>query len=407
MKIGQFAKVHQVSIDTIRHYMDLKLLVPVKEGAHYHFDERTQDEMRWIIRLKNLGFTLSEIKSLLSFTRIGKMTDYQQSDLYRKIFIDRLEKLKVEIENLEIHRERLGQEIIALDQSGVLDRQNFGIPLDSLSLFACSECGGELRLKSAEIVDDEIISGELVCECGRRYPVKDGILYSDGNIHEEKSYNYIEKISDYILATPEEYIDRLYTSIGWGYSVFEELDQKDRVALDLGSGLGVFLRNIYEKLDDTLTYIVVDHNVRMHLLLKDILVKAAVKKRIIFIAADFNDLPLKKETVDIVVDVAGSSNYAFDNNAFLIREIDSIVSKEATLLSGLLMFDNFTSDSQIKQDRRWLFTQASVVRSIEELGYRLESVKETDRVTEGGIYENFFMPGEKIYSLLVTAKRWG
>ncbi len=116
---------------------------------------------------------------------------------------------------------------------------------------------------------------------------------------------------------------------------------------------------------------------------------------------------MKKESVDIVVDVAGSSNYAFDNNAFLIKEIDPIVAREAILLSGLLMFDNYTTDSQISKDRRWLFNRETVVDAIVDLGYRIETAKETDRATDGGIFENFFMPGEKIYSLLVTAKRWG
>ena len=407
MKIGQFAKNHQVSIDTVRHYMDMKLLVPVKDGAHYRFDNRCHDEMDWIVRLKALGFNLSEIKSLLSFMRIGKMSDYQQSDLYRKIFIERLEKTIGEIKILEDHRSRLEKEIQEMNQTEKKDRLRFGIPLNSLPLFACNDCGGNLTLKSAEIADEEIVNGELVCGCGRKYMIIDGILHSSGKILDESGSNYIEHISDYILATPQEYIDRLFASIGWGCSAFEEVEQKDRVAIDLGSGLGVFLRNIYDRLDDTLTYLVVDHNVYMHSFLRDILSKAEVKKRVLFIASGFNDLPLKKNCADIVIDVAGSSNYAFDNDTFLLREIDPLVSREATLLSGMLMFDNFSENSQIPKSRRELFIKPSIVKKVEALGYKIESMSETDRVSEGGIYEDFFVQGEKIFTLLIKAKRWG
>ena len=34
MKIGKFGEVNNLSIDTIRHYMDLSLIIPEK-GGHY------------------------------------------------------------------------------------------------------------------------------------------------------------------------------------------------------------------------------------------------------------------------------------------------------------------------------------------------------------------------------------
>lgn len=33
MKIGKFGEKNNLSIDTIRHYMDLRLIIPEKKGA--------------------------------------------------------------------------------------------------------------------------------------------------------------------------------------------------------------------------------------------------------------------------------------------------------------------------------------------------------------------------------------
>ena len=39
MKIGKFAKKHEVTLDTIRFYMEKGLLVPSKKDSQYYFSE--------------------------------------------------------------------------------------------------------------------------------------------------------------------------------------------------------------------------------------------------------------------------------------------------------------------------------------------------------------------------------
>lgn len=62
MKIGKFGEVNNISIDTIRHYMDLSLIIPEKEDTI--FDEYCQTDLELIIYYKDLGFSLNEIKEL-------------------------------------------------------------------------------------------------------------------------------------------------------------------------------------------------------------------------------------------------------------------------------------------------------------------------------------------------------
>lgn len=42
MRIGKLAEKNKLSIDAIRHYIDLALLVPEKRGGHYFFDDRNE-----------------------------------------------------------------------------------------------------------------------------------------------------------------------------------------------------------------------------------------------------------------------------------------------------------------------------------------------------------------------------
>ena len=52
MKIGEFARKHQVTVDTVRHYMAEGLLTPLKENTQYVFSEIDNEVMDNILLLK-------------------------------------------------------------------------------------------------------------------------------------------------------------------------------------------------------------------------------------------------------------------------------------------------------------------------------------------------------------------
>ena len=64
MKIGEFSKKFNVSVSTVRHYINLGLLVPEKDGFQYRFTASDCKEMEIIISMKDAGFNLNELKSL-------------------------------------------------------------------------------------------------------------------------------------------------------------------------------------------------------------------------------------------------------------------------------------------------------------------------------------------------------
>ena len=141
MKIGQFASDHKVSIDTIRHYMDMNLLLPSKDKAHYDFDSRCGDDLELILKLKEFGFSLSEIKSMFSFMRIGRLTNYQENDIYQSIFRHRLEMIESDLERLLSNRVKLKEALEEIQESSKsLKTHSYGLPIESLMMIISDKC---------------------------------------------------------------------------------------------------------------------------------------------------------------------------------------------------------------------------------------------------------------------------
>ncbi|MCZ8523008.1 MULTISPECIES: MerR family transcriptional regulator [Paenibacillus] len=66
MRIKDFANKYQIQTDTIRYYEKENLLNPIRrENGYREFDEECEKQIRLIIVLKQLGFTIKEIQQLL------------------------------------------------------------------------------------------------------------------------------------------------------------------------------------------------------------------------------------------------------------------------------------------------------------------------------------------------------
>ncbi|BBN82465.1 heavy metal-responsive transcriptional regulator [Pseudoalteromonas sp. A25] len=67
MKIGELAKSLGVSTDTLRYYEQHKLLTPSArtESGYRMYTQEQQRQMQFILRAKEVGFSLKEIRELL------------------------------------------------------------------------------------------------------------------------------------------------------------------------------------------------------------------------------------------------------------------------------------------------------------------------------------------------------
>lgn len=114
-RIGELAEKAQVTIRTVRYYESLGLLKPSfkSEGGQRYFEQRTLVVLRRIIELKNLDFSLNEIKVIIKLKDNDKDGSKRRNELlhqYRNklsIAIDKKLALESKIDGFTWHIKQL------------------------------------------------------------------------------------------------------------------------------------------------------------------------------------------------------------------------------------------------------------------------------------------------------------
>lgn len=403
MKIGQFANKNKISIDAIRYYIAEGLLLPQKLNSQYEFDSRAQKDIEVIKKLKEMGFSIKEISSFLVFLRLGILDPVLETTFYIEFYKNKLENNISEINNIKKQNKLLEDKIEKTINKDSATHRIIGIRLDSLKLLACHNCRGSLSLTNAMVIDNHIVTGNLLCNCGNVYRIEDGILIGKNIIKNES--NQLD-IMDYILSVDKDYLKNVSSNLEWAYKMIQPKRLKDEVILELGSGSGFLLRYIFSDLPITVTYILVDNDLGRHKFLKQLLSMINRDVNLIFICSDFNEMPLQEKIADFVIDYTGTTNYSFENEDFLLKTIDRYFKYNVTLVFLGILFKKFSLNSMIDEKYRYNFIKSNVKRAISDLGFNIISEQEAATLSKGSEkYENFFKEDEMIYAYRVYAKR--
>ncbi len=118
-QIGEFSKICQVSVKTLRHYDRLGLLKPVEVDpatGYRYYDSAQLARMLLIRRLKRYGFSLEEILSLLL---AGNGADFRAAlaAQRKKLLRERME-LELVIRDLTVHLQTMKGECMSMNTKG-------------------------------------------------------------------------------------------------------------------------------------------------------------------------------------------------------------------------------------------------------------------------------------------------
>tara|TARA_A100001011_G_C14050713_1_gene731737 strand:+ start:261 stop:647 length:387 start_codon:yes stop_codon:yes gene_type:complete len=98
MFIQQVAKKLNITTRTIRHYEDLGIIKSDRLENNYRvYDEKNYDKLKFLVRARNLGFSLKECKELIKLFE----NNTRQSSLVREIAKKKLNDLKLQIKELQ------------------------------------------------------------------------------------------------------------------------------------------------------------------------------------------------------------------------------------------------------------------------------------------------------------------
>ena len=182
MKISEFARKYNAEISTVRYYINSGLLFPKVRNKQYRFDERCETDMNIIVQLKDYGFSISEIRSILYLIHLTNLTALDDVSVFIQILEEKETELHTELKSLQKTHNDLLSFIDSL--KGRLEKDSIsapgkGMPLSMLPLLCCPDCGQTLQLQKADIADGRIINGEAECICGYHATIRDGILITE------------------------------------------------------------------------------------------------------------------------------------------------------------------------------------------------------------------------------------
>lgn len=113
LKIGEFSKLAQVSIGTLRHYDQIGLLSPVevdKFTGYRYYSESQFPRLQRILALRGLGFSLEQIKLALAkgltAEQMVEMLKSRRNEIHQQI--EDLQKQLTEIEIRLYNHQRIG-----------------------------------------------------------------------------------------------------------------------------------------------------------------------------------------------------------------------------------------------------------------------------------------------------------
>lgn len=203
MKIGEFARKHHVTIDTVRHYVNEGLLTPVKVNTQYDFSPVDEEVLESILLLKSMNFKLEEMKPYLLFQTMFQQNTFSYLGSFERQFRDKIKENEKEIEKLTEMNRRIEKHLAGRKKV----RIQRGVPLRLIPELLCPDCDANLELEEPQMLHNEIIEGRLVCpDCGRTYYIRYGCL-SDAPVTDIDEFSEIKEMLDkYLQQNDEEYI---------------------------------------------------------------------------------------------------------------------------------------------------------------------------------------------------------
>ncbi|WP_338749210.1 MerR family transcriptional regulator [Bacillus sp. FJAT-52991] len=400
MRIGTFAKKFDVTIDTIRYYIELGLVIPVKKDTQFEFDQTCIDDMTLIKELKQYQFTLQEIHKVLSFKRITLFTDQEDIDYYIQTLLEKKQQLLQEKKQIEQSARLIDEKIDQLCKISVTEKAT-GVPLSFVSLFHCPTCQEALRVKDAQIQGEYLFCGQMECHCGYKAKIEDGIVITPGRDQTPSNEYYIYDPKLFHEIMPE-FITLLEKGSLWMYKRMAEEDLTNRVVIQTNVETFVFSPKFVATLQPNVFYIFTGNSLEMLRKLKGKIQHMNPQLPVLYMVNSDLRLPMKQHSIDCVIDSLSFNEHSLLNHSFALETLlpylkqDSFIvgntsyyGAQARSLTNLL---HFFPNSHPKN-----LHKGFVEEKLNESGFKITEKEYLGFITNPGEYVEFHIKKEKMH----------
>lgn len=437
MKIGEFSKKFDTPVSAVRHYINLGLLIPEKDGFQYRFNENDCREMEIIISMKNAGFKLSELSRYLSIFRFYNKDDYllyeklveylqsKKADLYAErhqinTYIRFVNRKIREIESLSIYT--AGKAADSRSESSV--NMLPGFPLSAVDLLRCPHCQKRLHLSGVDITGDSITEGKLSCSCGYQAELRNGVIFTDMlkdlDNDDKFLYSYFgeENVSineDGLLLMgmneySNEYMTCMHRSGIWMHKELENVDLHSKVIMFPEMAM----QYLYSYCDDNTAegsiFIVTSPSERTIQTMRQHIANAAPDMKIVYIINQDGSLPLREGCIDVVIDYMGSCNLGFFEKKHYFSMISPYMADSAVIAGALEYYDK--GSVSLRRIHEFypdaspgVFTLEFLNAALKDNGFLIKKSKKISVGYDPGRFFEYHIPGDIRTNMVYIASR--
>ena len=258
MKIGEFAEIHGVSVDTVRFYIENELLLPERIHNQYSFDEKCSLDLREVLELKSMKFTLSEIKKIFSFRKLENLLDNRDIIFYKNLYGEKHAELLGERESIDDALALIEKKLESIDEKNS-ETGRLGVPFGFLKNLACPDCMKELSMDRVAVQDNMIYEASLSCTCGYAASIEDGVLITpSANYNVNETVENGGAVEQFVNDYGSTYVNFLSKPVEWIRKRLLEEKLENGTLLELGTGKAFFLSRVLADLGEGITYIATD-----------------------------------------------------------------------------------------------------------------------------------------------------
>lgn len=358
MKIGEFSKKYHIPISTIRYYIDEGLVTPKKNGSQYSFNAFNEFEMEILMDLRESSFSLEEMRQFVNISRIFDEKDPARYKELKALFTEKKTRLANQIKDIKATINTIDSKLDALtSKESVLTASDYGqtsekhangLSLAFLSHLACPDCGASLDMDHVKLSDNSIISGDLKCSCGYEGYIENGIIYVDKDIDLDQEPEFCD---DYFLdpdaadhepvyyecflSAPQNFLTLNHKARTWIHeAILSHLKHADVILIPDIASVFPYLYSAAEYLQGT-TLIITSlsrnsiNAIRKHMEMLE------QHLNITYVVTPSNRLPVRKKSIDLMIDYLSSYNYAFFYDKYLYDYINPYFSDTASIVCTL------------------------------------------------------------------------
>jgi DNA-binding transcriptional MerR regulator len=410
VKIGEVSRELGISADSIRFYVREGLLIPDAKGLQHDFGSSALEDLRMLLRLKNLGFSLREIHRILSLRRVSDPTDPEDlSDL-----LDLYARKRRELEE---RRRRIEGAMAALDREVetfcTLRRPKAvrsGVPLRALELLRCPLCGLSPSLTGASMDARWVHEGTLVCPCGYGAEIREGILRT-GHLNTSR-HDRPDTTRELYKDLPSPLVTLFAKAHDWMFARMDRLCPPGGTILETHPNAYFFLYIVSGRIPRENLYVVIDkfpETLEMYKRKIDLLGRDL---DILYLADASPDYPLREGCFDGFVDFFGSNEEGFYREEDLLRGLDRFLAPGAGVLGTYFHYPPRSRSvrnlcAEYPEATLRNFDLSRYRRALAETSFAVLEEERIGSVTDAGknLAFGFHEPGEELGLLSFLAKR--